>query len=97
MFQTFDSFNYLLRVLIGLLLFNRILCENKPKFCEDKDKVVDAVLWDGMKYRLTINPWIATYDESSRSVREFNVSDLNCKKNFSCSQIFCLDIDFHFL
>jgi hypothetical protein len=81
MFQILDNLNYLLRVLIGLLLFNGILCENKPKFCEDKDKVVDAVLWDGIKYRLTINPWIATYDESSRSVGEFNVIDLSCKKN----------------
>jgi hypothetical protein len=97
MSQTLILVNYLLRVLIGLLFFNHILCENKPKFCEDKDKVVDAVLWDGMKYRLTINPWIATYDESSRSVGELNVSDLNRKKKFSYYQIFCLDIDFHFL
>ncbi len=46
---------FLFRVFIRFLAVICILCANKPNFCEYKDTAIDAVLWDGMKYRLAVN------------------------------------------
>jgi hypothetical protein len=71
---------FLFRVIIGFLAIICILCTNKPNFCEDKDTAIDAVLWDGMRYRLAVNEWMAYYNESTGTVGEFIASDLNCMK-----------------
>ncbi len=43
----------LLRIVIGLLSVNLIVCTNKPKtICEDNDVYIDAVLWNGERYLL---------------------------------------------
>jgi hypothetical protein len=52
----------LLKIVIGLLSVNRIVCTNKPKpICEDNDPYIDAVLWNGEQYLLVRNQWIAYY------------------------------------
>ncbi len=68
MSQSLSYSSFILRVLIVLLSFGLIFCKTKPNFCEDNDTVIDAVLWDGMRYRLTFNEWIAEYDENERIV-----------------------------
>jgi hypothetical protein len=43
--------------------------EIPPKFC-DVD-YIDAVLWDGIHYRIIHEQWIADYDERTRTVGDF--------------------------
>jgi hypothetical protein len=77
----FSSFNmFFLRLVINLLSVECILCVIKPNFCKDNDTVIDAVLWDGMRYRLTRNEWFAEYDEKTGSVGEYHKSDLESNK-----------------
>ncbi|CAG2166192.1 unnamed protein product, partial [Oppiella nova] len=43
--------------------------QTAPAFCSDN--YVDAVLWDGLSYRVTRNVWIASYDQIHRKVSKF--------------------------
>jgi hypothetical protein len=67
---------FILRVLIGFLAVEFIPCTTKPNFCEDSDSVIDAVLRDGIRYRLAVNELMAYYDESTEILEEFIASDL---------------------
>jgi hypothetical protein len=40
-----------------------------PKFCDNN--YIDAVLWGGNIYRITSNEWMASYDESNKTMGEF--------------------------
>ena len=40
-----------------------------PKFCDQN--YIDAVLWDGIRYRVTRDEWIATYDDMTGTVGPF--------------------------
>jgi hypothetical protein len=72
-----------------------ISIEIPPKFC-DVD-YIDAVLWDGIHYRLTHEQWIADYDENTRTVGNFYHKNKKNLKIGLCTELIPFKIYKHFL
>ena len=61
-----------MKILYAIIVFISIdgyLCRSVVQFCDQN--FVDAVLWDGIDYKVTRNDWIATYDPRAKSVEFF--------------------------
>ncbi len=67
--KTMKSLKILALIAVLFITVSSIPTEIPPKFC-DVD-YIDAVLWDGIHYRVTHEQWIADYDENTRTVGDF--------------------------
>jgi hypothetical protein len=93
MSKTMSLINIFALIIAILFTVSSFSTEISPKFCDNN--YIDAVLWDGNNYRLTLNQWIADYNESMRTVGEFvHQKEVNLNKglknlcfNFLCQKL----------